>query len=211
VAGIRILVVDHSATAALVIQAQARDWGMHCEIAASGAAAMVALKSAAVARTPYDVALIEMQNGSTDGLTLGRAIKAEATLAHCRVIGMYSLGTRPGEDQVRAAGIRALLIKPIKQTQLFNVLSVATSATAEAAAAGSNVAHRPARRRRVSELKSQLPAEVRSRIRILLAEDNLVNQQVQSRMLERIGFRLIRSTTAARRSQPCRADVTTSS
>ncbi len=187
-AGTRILVADHSATVAHVIQEHARDWGMQCEIVVSAAAAMVALKSAAVAGTPYDVALIEMQNGSIDGLTLGRAIKSDVALAHCRVIGMYSLGARPSEAQMRAAGIRALLIKPIKQTQLFNVLSNTASVVAETALAGLGTVNGASRRRRVSELKSQLPEEMRSRIRILLVEDNLVNQQVQLRMLERIGF-----------------------
>jgi two-component system sensor histidine kinase/response regulator len=187
-AGMRMLVTDHSPTAAHIVQQHAVAWGIRCAIATTAAETMVALTSAAIARHHYDVVLIEVQNPSLDGLTLARAIKADRNLAHTRVLGMYSLGARPDDSAMRAAGIRALLVKPIKQTQFFNTLSVTMAAIEEAGAPKSGAPSTPARRRRVSELKSLLPAEVRARIRILLVEDNAVNRQVQLRMLERIGF-----------------------
>jgi signal transduction histidine kinase/HPt (histidine-containing phosphotransfer) domain-containing protein/BarA-like signal transduction histidine kinase len=184
-AGMRMLVTDHSSIAAHIVQQHAVAWGIRAAIATSAAEAMVALTAAAATNHPYNVVLIEMQNPSIDGLTLARAIKADTTLARTHLIGMYALGARPDESTIRAAGIRALLVKPIKQTQLFNTLSVTRAAIEEAHEARSAA---PVRRRRVRELRSTLPAEVRARIQILLVEDNLVNQQVQLRILERMGF-----------------------
>ncbi|MGH7878026.1 MAG: response regulator, partial [Candidatus Binataceae bacterium] len=184
-AGMRMLVTDHSPTAAHIVQQHAVAWGIRCAIATSAAETMVALTAATAGNHPYDVVLIEMQNPSIDGLTLARAIKADRSLAHTRLLGMYALGARPEDNAIRAAGIRALLVKPIKQTQLFNTLSVTMAAIEEANGATSTA---PVRRRRVHELKSAIPEELRARIRILLVEDNAVNQQVQLRMLERIGF-----------------------
>ncbi|HLW69765.1 MAG TPA: response regulator [Candidatus Binataceae bacterium] len=149
---------------------------------------MVALTTAAAGNHPYDIILIEMQNPSIDGFTLARAIKADGRLARTRLIGTYALGARPDENSIRPAGIRGLLVKPIKQTQLFNTLNVTMAAIEEAASGNEASGSGRTRRRRVSELKSTLPDELRARIRILLVEDNAVNQQVQLRMLERIGF-----------------------
>ena len=184
--GMRLLIFDRSDAAARVVQQHARDWRIGCEIAANPAAVMVALKSAAANGTPVDVVIIDLPHGSNEGLTLGRAIKADPALAHTCVIGTYGLGGRPSETQAHQAGIRAMLVKPIRQTELRKALNV----VAEGAIGSLNAAPVTAtpRRRRISELKSQLPEELRSRIRILLVEDNPVNQQVELRTLERIGF-----------------------
>jgi two-component system sensor histidine kinase/response regulator len=102
------------------------------------------------------------------------------------VLGMYALGAHPDERRTRAAGLRAVLAKPIKQTQLFNLLSVIRLTLGETATLRPD--QDPARRRRGRAIASNLPPEVRARTRILLVEDSPVNQRVQMRILERIGF-----------------------
>jgi CheY-like chemotaxis protein len=99
------------------------------------------------------------------------------------VLGLYALGSRPEQTQARAAGIRALLSKPIRQSQLFNTLNTLMIAPAEAAS------DPPRRSRTAREIKSVIPVEIRERIRILLVEDNLVNCQVEMRMIDRIGYK----------------------
>ena len=189
-AGLRMLVTDHSPTAALIVQQHAVAWKISCAIATSAAEALVALTSAAASRRPYDVVLIELLNPSLDGLTLARAIRTDPNLAQTRIVGTYALGARPDEGTTRAAGIRALLVKPIRQTQLFNSLRVAMASIEEAATVGSADYVSAPRRRRTRDLRSAIPEEVRARLRVLLVEDNPVNQLVQLRMLERIGLKV---------------------
>ena len=90
-------------------------------------------------------------------------------------------------SQMKASGMAAMLAKPVKQSQLFNTLTALM-----AVAPGENVLppippQPPARP--VREIKSQLSEAVRERTRILLVEDNMVNQQVALRMIERIGYK----------------------
>ena len=190
--GVRMLVADHGATAARIARDHASVWAMRCDTVASPAETLIALKSAAAAGDPYSIALIEMQLPGMDSIALARAIKSDPALASTQIIGMYSLGGRPDDKRARAAGIHALLVKPLKQSHLFNSLSVALAAR-KAAAAPDDVAilHAPAevrRRRTVREITSRVPAERREKLRLLMVEDNVVNQQVQLRMLSLMGY-----------------------
>jgi two-component system sensor histidine kinase/response regulator len=182
-AGVRMLVVDQSRTAAELVQRHALDWHMRCDIVLSATEALLALKRAAARGRPYEIAMIEVQQPPNDGLTLSRAITGDRALSKTRLLGVYSLGARPNDKQMRQAGIRALLLKPIKQSQLFNTLNVTTASIEEATVNQNNgTAHA------TPEIRSSIPAEVREHIRILMVEDNVVNQQVQVRMLQRIGL-----------------------
>jgi two-component system sensor histidine kinase/response regulator len=71
-AGMRMLMTDHSATAARIVQEHVAAWSIRCEIATSAAETMVALKPGAAGDHSYDIILIEMQNPSIDGFTLAR-------------------------------------------------------------------------------------------------------------------------------------------
>lgn len=183
--GMKMLVHDQSPAAARLVKEHADAWGIPCDIAASAVATMVTLKSAAAAGQPYDVALLEIEGRSPGALTLAHAIKADPALAPTRVLGMYALGARPDERRTRPAGVRALLAKPLKQTELFNLLNL----TRQTLAAGPTpLDQNPTRRRRGRTIASNLPPELRARTRILMVEDSPVNQSVQRRILERIGF-----------------------
>ena len=181
--GLRILVVDPSRTVSNIIREHVGAWGGRCEMAETAAEAMAELKDATLAGRPYDIALLELGLPDADGIALCRSIKGEAALARTRMLGMCALGSRPDERQMKEAGIRGLLVKPIKQSQLFNVLSIAMATPADLADRGPSMY-----RRKLSEIESRLPDEVRSRTRVLLVEDNIVNQQVQLRLLERMGY-----------------------
>jgi signal transduction histidine kinase/HPt (histidine-containing phosphotransfer) domain-containing protein len=190
--GVRMLVADHGATAARIARDHASAWAMRCDSVTSAAETLIALKDAAAANDPYGIALIEMQLPGMEGIALARAIKSDPTVASTQIIGMYSLGGRPDDKQARAAGLRALLVKPLKQSQLFNSLSVALAARRAAAAPDhAAVMHAPPevrRRRPVREITSRVPAAQREKLRLLMVEDNVVNQQVQLRMLSLMGY-----------------------
>ena len=182
--GLRMLVVDRSPAVIDIVREHASAWGIRCEAAGSAAEAMSELRQAALSSHPYDVALLEVRSADGDGFALCRSIKADSSLSAVRVLGMYALGSRPEERQMREAGMRGLLVKPIKQSQLFNVLSVAMAAPADLVDRGS-----PSNRRRLGQIESNVPKEIRARTRLLLVEDNIVNQQVELRLLERMGYR----------------------
>jgi CheY-like chemotaxis protein len=180
----KMLVHDRSPAAARLVQEHVQVWGIPCDIAASAVATMVTLKSAAAAGQPYDVALLEIEDRSPGGLSLAHAIKSDPSLTPTRVLGTYALGARPNERRTTAAGVRAMLAKPIKQTELFNLLNL----TRQTLADGPPLDQNPARRQRGRTIASNLPPELRARTRILVVEDSPVNQRVQRRILERIGF-----------------------
>jgi two-component system sensor histidine kinase/response regulator len=181
--GARILVVDSSPSGARIVCDHVAVWAMRYQAVASATGAIAALKSALAEGDPYAVALIDLQSSEMDGLALGCAIKADPQLARIRLLGMYPLGGRPDEAQARAAGINSLLAKPIRQSQLFNSLNVLLAgarATVPASAQGRSPA--------THEIASRVPPEMGSHLKLLLVEDDEVNQQVAFRMIQRLGF-----------------------
>jgi two-component system, sensor histidine kinase and response regulator len=179
---VRVLVVDGNANSARVMCDHVRAWRMRPEIATNMALALAALKPALTAGDPFQIAIIDLQMPDQAGLDLARAIKDIPELVAIRVLGLYALGGRPQQTLTRAAGIRALLSKPVRQSQLFNTLNALMAMPVEL------LPELPRRGRLVREIKSVIPAEIRQRTRILLVEDNLVNQQVEMRMIDRIGY-----------------------
>jgi len=177
-----VLLVDSNATSARVVSEHLRAWGMRCEIVATAAQALATLKRARAAGDPFEIAIIDLQLPDQSGLDLARAIKEIPGLAGVRVLGLYALGSRPDPSQTKATGIRALLGKPVRQSQLLNTLAALMAAQIE------TPPEPPGRTKLPRGIKSVIPAEIRQRIHILLVEDNLVNQQVEIRMIDRIGY-----------------------
>ena len=130
---------------------------------------------------PYDIALLDVEMPEMDGLTLARAIKADASIAGTRLIALAPLGHLVTDKEMQAAGIDASLNKPVKQSRLFDCLVTVIGRT-EAADLG---APKPG-----ATPESPLPGGVPAKIegaRILLAEDNAVNQKVGLALLKKLG------------------------
>ena len=185
--GVHVLIADHSVASGHLIAEHMVAWGMRCELVTSATEALAALRNAEATGQRFALALIDMQLPEMDGLAVARAIKSEPALAATRLLGIYSLGGRPDESQMRASGLAALLAKPIKQSQLFNTLTAMMAAVTDEGLVSPMPSMR--RRRPVREIKSRVPEALRARTRILLVEDNLVNQQVALRMIERMGYK----------------------
>lgn len=185
--GVRVLIADHSNASGHMIGEHLAHWGMRCEMVASAAEAITVLRDAAMTGDRYALALIDMQLPEMDGLAVARAIKGDAAIAATRLLGIYSLGGRPDETEMKASGIAAMLPKPVMQSQLFNTLTAMMATAPDQSDFPRIQALR--RRRPVREIKSAAPAPLRDRTRILMVEDNLVNQQVALRMIERMGYK----------------------
>ncbi len=181
--GAQVLIVDCNTASARVIGNHLSAWRMRSEIAGSMAQALAVLKQRHSAGDPFRIAIVDLQLPAQGGLDLARAIQNSPELAGVRVLGLYALGSRPEQSLAGVAGIRALLSKPIRQSQLFNMLNTLMTPQAEGASDS------PRRSRVAHEISSTIPAEIRDRIRILLVEDNLVNRQVEMRMIDRIGYK----------------------
>ncbi len=173
--GARVLVVEDNATNRLILHEQVISWNMRNGSAADGAQALERLHAAAQAGDPYDLVILDMEMPGMNGLQLARAIKGARPIAGARLVLLTSSGNGTGE-QARDAGIAAVLTKPARQSALYDclvdVLNRAVPAPAPVPAA-------PGR------------TEVdRSHLRILVAEDNVVNQQVVQGILQARGYRV---------------------
>jgi two-component system, sensor histidine kinase and response regulator len=172
--GFRILVVDDNETNREIVHRQVLSWKMRNGAVESGETALAALEEAAAAGDPFHVAILDMQMPEMDGLALARAIKAKPSIANTQLIMLTSLGYLPEERRWREAGIAAYLIKPVKETRLFDTLvSVLRGSTQS---------------RRLQLGARGDATGTRLSVRVLVAEDNVVNQKVALRQLQKLGY-----------------------
>jgi CheY-like chemotaxis protein len=157
-------------------------WQVRADSAASAQEALEKLRAAAEAGQPYHLALLDVQMPQTDGLSLARTVKGDHTLADTRLIVLTSVGQLFSSAELKTAGIEAYLVKPVKQSRLFDCLVGAMHKQTN-----ENATHVPdAATLAALRSKAGLPFE---NVRILLAEDNLVNQQVALGYLRKLGYR----------------------
>jgi signal transduction histidine kinase/DNA-binding response OmpR family regulator/HAMP domain-containing protein len=180
---VHVLVVDDNATNRRILYHQLGVWQMQAGSAASGREALEKLRTAAEAGQPYHLALLDMQMPEMDGLTLARAVKADPALAGTRIIVLTSFGQAFSPAELKATGIEDCLVKPVKQSRLFESLASAMG--------GKAVAENAVRKSTDSLVaaigsKPSLPLE---KVRILLAEDNPVNQKVALGQLRKHCYR----------------------
>jgi len=170
--GKRVLVVDDNRTSRRLLQILLDRWGcLHLE-PETGAEAIERLREAAAQGRPYDVALLDLQMPDIDGESLGRAIRDEQPLSDTALVLLAPVGRRESALQ---SGFAGCLTKPIKSSQLHDCLATLLDPPAAS-----------------SEPPSGRPTRVLAdaqRARILLAEDNVTNQKVALRMLEKLGLR----------------------
>ena len=175
------MVVDDNATNRQILRHQLYAWKMQKGSAANGYEALDLLRAAAAESKPYDLALLDMQMPEMDGMTLTRAIKADPLISTTRIIILTSMGYMHSQEELKAAGVDAYLVKPVKQSRLFDCLvNVLGRTAAEHAFAKTAAEAAPA--------KPNLDMAQLSHTRILLAEDNAVNQKVALAQLKGLGF-----------------------
>jgi PAS domain S-box-containing protein len=177
--GVRILAVDDNATNRLILSEQLGSWGMrHTEVSDS-VEALDKLHAAFNAGDPFRIVVTDMQMPGLDGESLGKAIKADPALYDTILIMMTSRGKRGDAKRLHSLGFSAYLTKPVKQSQLHDCLATVLGRCAKP------------EKTPFSALVTRhtLNEERRRMARILLVEDNLTNQQVTLRILEKLGFR----------------------
>jgi CheY-like chemotaxis protein/HPt (histidine-containing phosphotransfer) domain-containing protein len=172
--GLRVLVVDDNATNRLVLESQLRGWRLQPEAVPDAASALVRAREAEAAGEPFDLAVLDFCMPDTDGLELARSIKADAGLADIELI-MLTSTMQVNAAEISQAGVREWLMKPVRSSEFYNRLvrlmsthhpPVPASAPAQAAPAPDGP----------------------SRGRILVVEDNEVNQLVARATVSRLGY-----------------------
>ncbi|MFZ1043563.1 MAG: response regulator [Anaerolineales bacterium] len=170
--GRAILIVDDNATNCQVVSRQTAAWGMKPQGFLSAKDALEALKHG----EQFAIAVLNMQMPEMNGLTLARAIHKLPETAELPLIMLTSLGFRPEQDETN--DFAAFLTKPIKPSYLFETLAFVLTNQPRAT---------PQKHEAPPIFDHQLGVE--HPLRILLAEDNVVNQQVAIALLHRMGYR----------------------
>jgi signal transduction histidine kinase/CheY-like chemotaxis protein/predicted hydrocarbon binding protein len=168
--GQRVLIVDDNETNRRILILQTQSWGMSPTAFANPLEALAALKRG----EPYDLAILDMHMPEMDGITLSKEIRQTGN--PLPLIMLTSLGWRdPGET----LHFSAFLTKPVKQSGLYNAIVGALS-----------LPNAELKRQPATETPFDAQLAGRYPLRILLAEDNVVNQKLAIRILERMGYRV---------------------
>ncbi len=203
--GIHVLVADDNRTNQTILRHQLGAWNMTCDCATDGAAALRLLRAAAADGHPYALVLLDRNMPGMHELELVHAIKASPELAAVPLLILSSAAA--GRDALRRAGVDGVLTKPVGDARLRDEIKRiigATGATAPQPLAhvqGDPAGADTARRLGVAPRASRTPTAATATVtasstlpegapRVLLAEDNEVNQLVAVNALERCGYRV---------------------
>ncbi|GAB5533901.1 MAG: hypothetical protein Rubg2KO_01500 [Rubricoccaceae bacterium] len=180
--GRRVLIIDDNTVNREILTRLAECWNMIPDAVEGGRIGLAAVDRARQAARPYDVVLLDMQMPDMDGIAVAEALNERSDSP---VVVMLTSINRDAalRESAEAAGVHSVLYKPTKPNQLYDVLiQVFGDKPAPPEAGPMAWIARPREDRQLEEEVSSL--------RILLAEDNLVNQKVAVRMLDRLGYRV---------------------
>jgi len=181
-AGLRVLVVDDNPTNRRILAEMLERWGMKAVTAESGVEAVAALEQAQESATPFALLLADVNMPLMDGFTLVERIRQQDGLRRTTIMMLTSVGQRGDAARCRQLGVAAYLIKPIGQSQLLDaILNVLGPKAREAEGA----------RQPTGLVTRHSLREGQRKLRVLLAEDNAVNQRLASRLLEKRGHSVV--------------------
>jgi PAS domain S-box-containing protein len=178
VRGKRILAVDDNAVNRRIMQAYLESWQCRATVVGSAQEALEKMTAAAKQNKPFDMAILDFMMPGMDGQALGKTIKAHPDLKHTQMILLTSRGMRGDAAQASSVGFDAYLTKPIKQSQLFDaVLTVFGKPV--------NV---EGKERHPIITRHSIAETGKRKLKILLSEDNPVNQKVALIHLKKFGY-----------------------
>ena len=178
---LHVCAVDDHPTNRLLLEQYFHHWQIQGQVVEHPSECLALLHQHAEAGTPYDVAIVDMEMPEMDGFALARTIKADPRLQDTRLILLTSLGRRGDATAAQQCGFSAYLTKPIRKAQLQACLETVMGLPPSQ----ENVSITPplVTAHFLKDLQRQ------QTIRILIADDHQVNQQLAVLMIERLGFR----------------------
>ena len=179
-AGIRVLIVDDARLNRSILASHLSSWGMRCNLAPSGEKALDKLRTALCDNDPFQLVLIDQNMPQMDGITFGKIIKTDATLAMTRLI-LLSSGAHSGEETSNFPGIlfSAFLTKPLRRQRLLNAITLATIGAQHYGTSCSPGEVTP----KTDPLPPSLPDSFKD-LHVLVVEDNSSSQIVMATMLQ---------------------------
>ena len=174
-----ILIVDDHTVNRLVFREYLESWGCRFVEAENGDEALSRLSEAAKIGDPFHVALLDMKMPGMNGETLGGKIKSDPALSTTRLVMVTSVGQRGDAERLKHAGFSAFLTKPVKKSVLFDCLRTVLGPA-------DDLSKQMVTRFTVEERKASDGEPTRA-LKILLAEDNKMNQKVAKNMLKKMG------------------------
>jgi PAS domain S-box-containing protein len=168
-ANLHVLIVDDNDTNRRILEDQMQAWDIRATSAAGAQEALEKLQDAASDR--FDVVVMDMHMPGMNGISLAEVIKADPRLSRARLIILTSLGHLMDDQQLERMGIDACLVKPVKQARLYECLTGR---------------HHPAHKQS-SARAAAVPPPAQT-VRVLLAEDNIINQKVAVSQLRKLGY-----------------------
>jgi PAS domain S-box-containing protein len=174
-AGRRALIVDDSATNRHIVREMLATAGMRIAESDGAVKALSLIRGAREEGRPYDLVIVDQQMPDMDGFTLAATLRGEGSIQDTRLLMLTSAGQRGDGQRCRELGIRGYLSKPASRSDLLEAAAAVLSAGPPNAAAPGDIVTRHS------------IAESRPRLRILVAEDNPVNQEVAATILRRRG------------------------
>jgi two-component system, sensor histidine kinase and response regulator len=176
--GKRFLLVDDNKTNLEILKGYLEAWGCSCDVADSGDKALSLMNAVAKVNALFDFAIIDMRMPEMDGAELGRRIKDNLLLKDIPMIMLTSQGLRGDASRMKEIGYAAYLTKPIRRSQLYDCLITVFSKTKQKEQdKGPSIITRHT----ISDIR-------KSKVRILIVEDNMVNQKIALRIIEKFGF-----------------------
>lgn len=172
---LRLLLVNHTPSLQAILHQQFESWGVRDDHASTSEEAIGLIQRAIESGEPYAIVIIDVDLPGTDGLSLAQTLRSDSNLAATRLVMLTTLLNRLPTQTMKATGIAACLVKPIRQSRLLECLVDVMSASGALS---------------TSESGPEIPvtAVQESNVRILLAEDNPVNQRVALKQLKKLGF-----------------------
>jgi len=170
----RVLIVDDNQTNRMVLTKNVEAMGCRSDAVASGAKALENLRNAQRAGDPYHVVLLDMQMPGMDGEQTARGIKSDPAVKDVKIIILTSMGQRGDAVRLTALGCSAYLLKPVKQQMLFDAVIAVLSHEGK---------QQPSLITRHTLNEQRKPGQ-----RILLAEDNAINQKLAVVLLQKAGY-----------------------
>ena len=178
--GVKVLVVDDNRSNRRILEGMLRRLEMKAKSVEDGEEALTELSAGRQATEPYALILVDVRMPGMDGLTLVERIRQRPELSTTRIMMLTSAGYREDAERSKKLGIASHLLKPIRQSELRETITRILGASEQEVAIPL-----------VASYSLQDAREPAGALRILLAEDNLVNQRLAMRLLEKRGHRVV--------------------
>ena len=187
---IRVMIVSDHEIKRHILREQISSWDMRNEAYFMNEEALQALREAHQDKDPYQIVIMDCHSAGSDGERLGKTIKSDPRLKDTLLAMLVSIGQRGDAKRAMESGFSAYLVKPVSPSQLFDALAMLWGARAEGREAELITRHIVAESRiaKGAPLTEKRGGQLSARV--LVVEDNIVNQKMAVRMLDKMGCRV---------------------